>query len=194
MAEPLDKAAARKLARARRAQAQDPSGRASQAACAHLTAALFARFGARLADLTLAGFAPIGDEMDPTPALAAHSGATCLPVVTGRGQPLEFHAWRVGDGLVQADFGVCVPAFAQVVIPDILIVPLLAFDAQGYRLGYGGGFYDRTLAALRAVRPVYALGLAYAAQQVEAVPREGTDAALDGVVTEQGVIWPSVGR
>jgi 5-formyltetrahydrofolate cyclo-ligase len=194
MAEPLDKAAARKLARVRRALAHDPSGSVARVACAHLSAALVARFGARLAELTLAGFAPIGDEIDPTPALAAHPGPTCLPVVTGRAQPLEFHAWRVGDALVQADFGVCVPAVARMVIPDILIVPLLAFDAQGYRLGYGGGFYDRTLADLGAARPVFALGLAYAAQQVEAMPREGTDMALDGIVTEQGVIWPSAGR
>ena len=191
MAELLDKRAARQAARARRAQAHDPTGAAARAACGHLSAALIDRFGARLAQMTLAGFSPIGDEIDPTPALAAHPGPTCLPVVTGRAQPLEFHAWRVGAALVQADFGVSVPASTRVVIPDILIVPLLSFDAQGYRLGYGGGFYDRTLAGLRAARPTFALGLAYAAQQVAAVPREGTDMALDGVVTEQGVIWPN---
>jgi 5-formyltetrahydrofolate cyclo-ligase len=100
---------------------------------------------------TVSGFWPIGDEFDPRPlmeALAARGHTLCLPVVVGKGRPLAFRAWAPGDPLERAGFGLSVPAWdAAPAIPRFLIVPLLAFDRRGYRLGYGGGFFDRTIAA-----------------------------------------------
>jgi 5-formyltetrahydrofolate cyclo-ligase len=133
-------------------------------------------------------------EADPRPAMAAHSGPLCLPVVAGRGRPLVFRAWMPGAPLVAGGFGAMVPAAeAAELVPEVLIVPMLAFDRQGYRLGYGGGFYDRTLAALRAAGPVRAIGLAFAGQEVAAVPRGPWDVALDLIVTEAGVVAPQPG-
>ena len=130
---------------------------------------------------------PMGSEADPRPALAAWGGAFCLPVVTGRGVPLLFREWRQGDGLQSGPFGTSQPAAdAPELTPDLLIVPLLGFDSAGNRLGYGGGFYDRTLARLRALGPVCAIGLGFAAQHVGAMPTEPTDQRLDMIVTEQG--------
>ena len=87
-------------------------------------------------------------------------------------------------------FGIEVPVAGEPAEPDLVLVPMLAFDPRGHRLGYGGGFYDRTIAALRARRPLVALGLAYAGQAVPEVPAGGTDMRLDGIVTEAGVLWP----
>ncbi len=138
----------------------------------------------------LAAYWPIRDEIDPRAALEALHGLghrCCLPVVTGPGAPLLFRAWRPGDALATAPFGTRVPRdAAPEVVPEVLLVPLLAFDARGYRLGYGGGYYDRTLAALRAANPAtLALGLAYAAQEIDAVPHGAMDARLDWIVTER---------
>jgi 5-formyltetrahydrofolate cyclo-ligase len=136
----------------------------------------------------VSGYWPMRSEADPRPiltALGARGHPLCLPVVVGKGQPLVFRAWRPGDALVAGGFGTLVPAPDQApVVPRLLLVPLLAFDRRGYRLGYGGGFYDRTLAALRAAGPVVAVGLALSAQEVDAVPHDATDARLDWVVTE----------
>lgn len=142
----------------------------------------------------LSGYWPMRGEADPRPAMAAHAGPVCLPVVTGRARPLLFRAWSPGAVLVAGGFGAMVPeAAAGEVVPEVMIVPLLAFDRQGYRLGYGGGFYDRTLAALRASGPCRAIGLAFAGQEVAAVPRNATDLALDLIVTEAGVVVPEAG-
>ena len=139
----------------------------------------------------LSGYWPMRGEADPRPAMAAHAGPLCLPVVAGRGRPLMFRAWAPGAALVAGGYGAMVPAEgAAEVVPEVLIVPLLAFDRQGYRLGYGGGFYDRTLAALRARGPCRAIGLAFAGQEVGAVPRAATDLALDLVVTEAEILVP----
>lgn len=139
------------------------------------------------------GYWPIGTEIDPRPALEtlAEHGPVGLPVVEGRDRPLAFRHWRPGDPLVPGGFGTSVPAADEPMTPEVLIVPLLAFDGRGHRLGYGGGFYDRTLAALRARGPVLAVGFAFAAQRVEALPVEPTDAALDLVVTEAGTLRPA---
>jgi 5-formyltetrahydrofolate cyclo-ligase len=110
------------------------------------------------------------------------------PVVTGKGQPLAFREWEPGCRTERGGFGVRLPADGEALEPDLLLVPLLAFDAQGFRLGYGGGFYDRTLEALRAVRPVTAIGLAYAAQQLPHVPHGPRDQRLDAVATEAGLL------
>ncbi len=181
------KAQARKDAALRRAQAQDPTGQAAQAACRHVTRLLAERFGTDQSNRVLAGFMALGDELDPLAAMLAHSGPVCVPVVQGRGQALVFHRWTEATPMVVGNFKVRVPAVADVVTPDVLLVPMLAFDARGYRLGYGGGFYDRTLAALRAQRAVLAIGFAYDAQEVAEVPTEVTDARLDMIVTPSGV-------
>jgi len=135
------------------------------------------------------GFWPVGTEIDILPLLATLRSAghlIALPVTPSRGNPLIFRLWQPGDTLMPEGFGTqCPPDTAPNVEPDWLFVPLLAFDAQGNRLGYGGGFYDRTLAE----RPnAVAVGCAYAAQRVDAVPTGPYDARLDAVATERGVI------
>lgn len=138
----------------------------------------------------LAGYMPMRGEIDPLPSMAAHQGPVAVPVIMAKGQPLQFRLWTPQSLMIEGAFKALVPATGDWAVPQILIVPLLAFDRRGYRLGYGGGFYDRTLAQLRATGPVVAVGFAYAAQEVAQVPIEPTDIALDMVVTEQGVIRP----
>ncbi len=137
---------------------------------------------------TLAGYMPMRTEIDPLPAMAAHLGPVGVPVIIGAGQALKFRQWTPETLMMAGAFGALIPAEGAWTEPDILIVPLLAFDARGYRLGYGGGFYDRTLEGLRAKRPTLAIGFAFAAQQVDAVPIEATDQRIDLVVTERGII------
>ncbi|MCL4187796.1 MAG: 5-formyltetrahydrofolate cyclo-ligase [Rhodobacteraceae bacterium] len=178
------KAALRRAAAARRAGLHAPSRGA--AAAARLAGVLGPHAGR-----VLAGYMAFRTEADPTPAMAAHAGPVCVPVVLAPGRPLGFRAWQPGAAMVAGAYGALVPATGAWCVPDVLVVPMLAFDRAGYRLGYGGGFYDRTLALLRGHgRPVLAIGLAYAGQEVAAVPREATDAALDLIVTEAGVIRP----
>lgn len=113
----------------------------------------------------------------------------CLPVIERKAAPLVFRAWRPGDALVDRPFGLKEPPEGvEEVEPDLLFVPLAAFDRAGGRVGYGGGFYDRTLEKLRAKQPALAIGLAFAAQEVETVPLESHDAPLDGVLTEEGFL------
>jgi 5-formyltetrahydrofolate cyclo-ligase len=139
----------------------------------------------------ISGFHSVGSEADCIALLgrlAAQGHQTCLPVVL-RGEPLVFRAWKPGEALIRGVLDIPVPPEdAPVVVPDVLFVPLLAFDRTGYRVGYGGGYYDRTLNALRAQKPILAVGLAFAVQEVEAVPREAFDERLDYVLTERGVI------
>ena len=139
----------------------------------------------------LSAYLPVRTEFDVTPMLRrAHAlgCATCLPVVPGRGRPLVFRRWAPGDVLVDGTFRIAVPAEeAEVLEPDVLLVPMLAFDDEGFRLGYGGGFYDRTLALRRARAPgTLAVGVAFAGQRVERVPRGPEDECLDWIVTEEG--------
>lgn len=139
----------------------------------------------------VAAYWPFRSEIDPRPlmlALHARGHRIVLPVVLRKAAPLAFRLWRPGAHLVKAGLGGLVPdTGAPELDPDMLLVPLLAFDDAGYRLGYGGGFYDRTLEKLRAAGAVRAIGLAYEAQRVAAVPREATDQRLDAVLTEAGV-------
>lgn len=146
-------------------------------------------------DAVVSGFWPIGDEFDVRPtmeALAARGHTLCLPVVVGKGRPLAFRAWRPGDPLEHAGFGLSVPRWdAPPAVPDFLLVPLLAFDRRGYRLGYGGGYFDRTIETLRAhPKPITAFGVAFAAQEVPEVPVLPHDQRLDGIATETGLIRP----
>ncbi|WP_420133800.1 5-formyltetrahydrofolate cyclo-ligase [Rhodopseudomonas sp.] len=137
----------------------------------------------------VSGYAPIRGELDPKPlmrALAACGARLALPAVEQPGLPLRFRAWQPGDTLQRSSLGIDEPRRdAPELIPDILLVPLAAFDALGHRIGYGAGYYDRTLDALRATRPVVTMGLAFAVQQIAAVPAAAHDVALDYVLTER---------
>lgn len=134
---------------------------------------------------------PVRHEADPRPLAGLHQAVFALPVVVQRGQPLEFRQWLPGDELIKGDFNIPRPCDSSPIIqPDILIVPLAAFDAQGRRLGYGGGFYDRTLAAFRALKPVVSIGFAFAAQEVPEVPTGPYDQLLDAIVTEKSLRLP----
>ncbi|MBA3910184.1 MAG: 5-formyltetrahydrofolate cyclo-ligase [Rhodobacter sp.] len=135
----------------------------------------------------LSGYMPMRTEIDPLPAMAAHQGPVGVPVIIGKGQPLRFREWTPGVKLVEGAFKALIPEEGAWVEPEVLIVPLLAFDARGFRLGYGGGFYDRTLEGLRARGPVLAVGFAFAAQEVAKVPTDATDQRLNAIVTEKGV-------
>jgi 5-formyltetrahydrofolate cyclo-ligase len=139
----------------------------------------------------VSGFWPIGSEIDLRPllqALGARGHVIGLPVVVGGDQPLEFRAWRAGDVMAEGPFGIPEPLDSAVeVAPRVLFVPLLAFDRAGYRLGYGGGYYDRSLDKLRAEGHAIAIGAAWAAQEVPAVPHDRHDQPLDWMLTEREI-------
>jgi len=120
--------------------------------------------------------------------LAAKGARLALPVITARGQSLQFRVWHPGDRLMRGPLGILEPSPAAAEItPDIVLVPLAAFDGVGHRIGYGAGHYDYTLAHLRKMKPITAIGLGFAAQQIEAVPALQHDVALDFVLTETRV-------
>lgn len=137
----------------------------------------------------VSGFWPIKDEIDIRPLMADLQGEGCrlaLPVVQGRGQRLSFRAWQPGDALESGVFGTLQPAAGcETVEPDVLLVPLLACDAEGWRLGYGGGFYDRTLEDLRRRRKVTAIGVGFDLQFVPEVPHGADDQRLDWLLTDR---------
>lgn len=137
-------------------------------------------------DAPLAGYMPILSEIDPLPVMATRTSGVGVPVIQGKGHPLTFRAWTPDAEMVEGPFGAMVPKSGPDIVPEVLIVPLVAFDVAGYRLGYGGGFYDRTLEGLRRQGRIRAVGFAYEAQRVAALPREATDQPLDAVVTELG--------
>jgi 5-formyltetrahydrofolate cyclo-ligase len=140
----------------------------------------------------VSGFMPMKSEINPVPLMRklADAGATlALPVVAGKGKPLIMRAWSLGEPLASGVWGIREPKpEAPEVFPDILIVPLLAFDRRGHRIGYGAGYFDMTIAALRARKPVVAAGIAFAAQEIAEVPTTPRDARLDLVLTEREVI------
>lgn len=173
------KAAARKQAHARRAEAHAKGqGRAAE----HLAAYL-----ADHREKTISAYLPMRSEIDPRPGLTSHRGPIGMPVILGRDQPLQFREWLPEAPLIEGTFKAMIPASGAWLEPELLIVPLLAFDARGFRLGYGGGFYDRTLERLRARRPTLAVGFAFDAQELPEVPIEDTDQPLDAVITESGI-------
>jgi 5-formyltetrahydrofolate cyclo-ligase len=182
-----DKAAARVEAMARRSTLQDPAR--DTAICARLLDFL-KPFPGR----PVSGYWPMRSEVDPRAALLALAGKgpVGLPVVTGKGEPLVFRAWHPAMALEPGSFGALIPpATAAALVPEVVILPLLAFDRAGWRLGYGGGFYDRTLARLRHGGKVLAVGVGYAGQEIDAVPHDPeTDAHLDAIVTDDEVIAP----
>lgn len=150
-------------------------------------AAALPEFPARAA---LAGFMPIRDEIDPTLLMERYherGHPIGLPIVVAPRNPLIFRQWQPGDALEKGAFDVPVPMEqAERVVPRILLVPLAAFDREGYRLGYGAGFYDRTLTELRARDEVIAIGVAFDEQEVDAVPRDEYDQQLDWMLTPSG--------
>lgn len=175
------KTAARKAAFARRKLAFD-AGRSS---AAHLSEVLAGYRG-----VPLAGYMPMRTEIDPLPAMAeaAAHGPVAVPVIMAKATPLQFRAWEPDCAMVEGTFGAWIPETGPWIEPEILIVPLVAFSRSGGRLGYGGGFYDRTLQGLRAKRATLAIGFAFAAQEDPDLPLEPTDQPLDLIVTEDGII------
>ena len=139
----------------------------------------------------VSGYLPIGSEIDVISLMQAlcTSGATlCLPVVVAPSEPLIFRIWQPGAPLVERMWGLREPEVtATQCTPDLLLVPLLGIDGEGYRLGYGGGFYDRTLERLRAHHKVVAIGVAFDEQMVDAVPREAYDQPMDYILTPRGL-------
>jgi 5-formyltetrahydrofolate cyclo-ligase len=138
--------------------------------------------------LIVSGYSPIRNELDPIPlmqALAAQGASLALPAVMARGKSLAFRAWSPGDRLMLGPLGIPEPSPAAAeLIPDIMLVPLAAFDRAGHRIGYGAGHYDFTLAHLRKIKAITAVGLAFAAQEIADVPALSHDVALDYVLTE----------
>lgn len=190
---PDPKAALRTEVYARRKQAHAAGGTAAALAARDhfLAAGLGAGAG------IVSGYRSIRTEIDPTPLMEALLGAghrLCVPVIEGKGLPLKFREWTPEAEMIEGPFGALIPATGAWLEPRLLITPLVAFDAAGGRLGYGGGFYDRTLSGLRARGGALAVGFAYAAQEVAAVPRDATDQPLDAIVTERGLIRPAPNR
>ena len=140
----------------------------------------------------VSGYSPIRSEIDPVPLmrkLAGQGAQLALPAVMARGKSLAFRAWSAGDRLMLGPLGILEPSPAAAeLIPDIMLVPLAAFDRAGHRIGYGAGHYDYTLAHLRKLKHIIAVGLAFAAQEIVAVPALPHDVALDCVLTETEVL------
>jgi 5-formyltetrahydrofolate cyclo-ligase len=143
------------------------------------------------AGTVVSGYAPIRSELDPMPlmrTLAAQGARLALPAIAARGQSLLFRAWAPDDRLVLGPLGISEPSPAATeLLPDVMLVPLAAFDRAGHRIGYGGGYYDYTFSHLRKTRHVIGVGLAFAIQEIPLVPALAHDAALDYVLTEQQV-------
>jgi 5-formyltetrahydrofolate cyclo-ligase len=179
------KSAFRKTMRKRRAELAHAHPDFARDAAEHV-AALKIAGGA-----TVGGYIAIADEADPHIILKKLTLQNCtlaFPRVAAKDEPLVFHRWMPGQNLQRGAYGIPEPARDwPLAYPKILLVPLLAFDANGHRLGYGGGYYDRTLDFLRANSTVRAIGVAYAGQEVAELPREEHDHPLDAVITETGV-------
>ena len=175
------KAAARVAAFARRKEAHQ----AGVGTSAHLSEVLAGYRG-----VPLAGYMPMRTEIDPLPAMAeaAAHGPVGVPVIMGAATPLKFRQWEPDCTLIAGEFGAMIPESGEWIEPEILIVPLVAFSRTGGRLGYGGGFYDRTLEKLRAKRATLAIGFAYSAQEDANIPLEPVDQPLNLIVNENGVI------
>lgn len=168
---------------------------AGGASAAEAAAARFLGEGLAAGHHVIAGYRPIRTEIDPTPLMTALVGRghrLCVPVIMGEGLPLSFREWTPDAAMIDGAFGALIPAEGDWLVPSLLIAPLVAFDRACWRLGYGGGYYDRTLAKLRPTAPTAAIGFAYSGQEVANLPHETTDQPLDAVVTELAVIRPGV--
>lgn len=139
----------------------------------------------------VSGYLPFRTEIDPLPAMTElhkDGRSVCVPVVEGPGLPLLFREWIPGAALRKAAHGIEVPVAGSWIEPRVIVAPMLAFDREGARLGYGGGYYDRTLEALARAKAVVAVGFAFAGQETTSVPSDSCDQKLDVVVTENEVI------
>jgi 5-formyltetrahydrofolate cyclo-ligase len=140
----------------------------------------------------VSGYWPIRNEIDPMPLmrhLAARGARLALPIITGGDQPLIFRTWTADAQLLRGQLGIMEPSPQSATVePDIVLVPLAAFDRAGHRIGYGAGHYDRTLLQLRASKPIAAIGLAFAVQEIETIPTLPHDVRLDYVLTEDRTI------
>ena len=138
----------------------------------------------------IAGYLPIKTEIDPLSAMeeaSAHS-VVGVPVIQGNSKPLKFSRWEPGCHLKKGPFDVQIPVNSYYFVPEVLIIPMVGFDRNGGRLGYGGGFYDRTLENLRSKHATLAIGFAYSEQEFESLPLEATDQKLDIIITEREII------
>lgn len=151
--------------------------------------AYLSEFLAGYRGVPVSGFMPIRTEINPVPAMAeaAAHGRVGVPVIQGAGLPLKFSEWEPDAPLKDGPFGAKIPVKDRFFEPEIVIVPLVAFDKNGGRLGYGGGFYDRTLEILRSKRATLAVGFAFDAQEADDLPLEATDQPLDLIITESGI-------
>lgn len=143
----------------------------------------------------VAGYHSVRGEVDVSTllkVLAEKGNRICLPAITHQDAPLAFRAWQPGSALVKGSYGIMEPAAgAEEMFPDILLVPLLAFDGKGHRLGYGAGYYDRTIAQLKKKKPsIRTYGMAYAFQRVDSLPAEAHDEKLNAIITEEGMVRP----
>src|SRR5687768_8672141 len=183
------KTEARAQAKLRRAEAAASAGLAAAEAVLERVAALLTGFPKTT---SVAGYWPVGTELDVRHTLSHLDliGFGCaLPVVVAKGKPLTFRIWTPQTPMERSGLGILAPAATvPEVDPDVLLVPLLAFDRAGYRLGYGAGFYDRTLERLRRSKNVTAVGIGFAGQEVDSVPRDQYDQPLDWLVTERFVL------
>ena len=168
--------------------ARDAMEAAARAAASEKLAARGLPFGTSPGTV-ISGYSPIRSELDPVllmQKLAGQGARLALPAILGRGKSLVFRAWSPGDRLTMGPLGILEPSPASAeLIPDVMLVPLAAFDRLGHRIGYGAGHYDFTLAHLRKLKPIIAVGLAFAAQEIKAVPALAHDVALDYVLTEK---------
>jgi len=143
---------------------------------------------------TIAGYAATRSEIDLFPALwllADKGHILCLPVIEHKESPLTFRYWKPGNKLIKSSYAIDVPETGISLIPDIILTPLLAFDAKGNRLGYGAGYYDRTIAALRTQKKtLQVIGVAYDVQRLDFIPPEPQDEKLDAIITETSIIVP----
>jgi 5-formyltetrahydrofolate cyclo-ligase len=182
-----EKVLARVRARAARRAAQSKLGAEAGERLAGNVLDVAAQIGL-VPGAAVAGYWATGAEMPLGPLLQSLDalGVRCgLPVVPGADESLVFRVWRPGDALRTGPHGIMEPGLeAPEMIPDVMLVPLVAFDDEGFRLGQGGGYYDRTLAILRRANPVVAVGIAYSAQRLERVPRDKHDQRLDWIITE----------
>jgi 5-formyltetrahydrofolate cyclo-ligase len=188
-----EKHSLRRTARDRRdAVPADVARIGARAVCHHI------QTGLSLPPGVVAGYWPVGSELDIRPLLdhlVGQGRTVALPVAGPRGTALRFFAWDPGRVLVAGRFAIPEPDPQQPEVePAVVLVPLLAFDRTGQRLGYGAGYYDRTLAGLRASRPVLAVGVAFAIQEIGRVPGDGFDQPLDWIVTEDGAVRCAAGK
>jgi 5-formyltetrahydrofolate cyclo-ligase len=181
------KATLRASARAARRLAAQTTPGAGRIAAAHALPEIARNRGVK----AVSAYVAFRDEIDPLPLMHLLHGlgiAVGLPVAAEPAQPLRFLHWQPGARMQRGAHGVMVPQDGTPLEPEVLVVPLLAFDARGHRLGYGGGYYDRTIADRRARGPILTIGFAFAAQEVEDLPNDAYDMPLDLVATERGVI------